>query len=187
MEAATQEGALPVEEAVAPRSGFEIDGKFYAIPTLDTVNLDEERILYVYADTVLQDFMPAHPEASEEEQNAATLQQLRVIRNPDFKRALAHIAYKRQHPGVNDADIQVAIGKANALAVDIAMLRGDDDPSSSSQTSSSNESGESEPSSSTTSGSDTEDTSSGPVVIPSRTGTTESDTSSPLLAQAIGA
>lgn len=111
-------------------SGFEIDGERYAVPTLDTVTIDEERILYIYADVVLSDFLPVHPDWSEDEREAHLLLQAGKLRNPDFKRALVHIAYRRAHPEVENEEINVKVGEAGALEVDLALLRGapDEDP-----------------------------------------------------------
>jgi hypothetical protein len=174
----TRDGLSVEGEAV---SGFEIDGERYEVPRLDTITLDEERVLYIYADTVIQDFAPAHPEAPEEEQQAVALAQYRKVRNPDFKRALAHIAYRRRHPDVTDAEVEAAIGKANALEVDVAMLRGDDDspPAMTSRKqpeSRSDTNGHSRPGAS---GRDTASSSDPAAESREPTGTTESDTSSP--------
>ena len=159
---------------------IEINGKPYELPTLDTITLDEERLLYIYADTVVQDFIPAHPESTDEEKALYQSLQLRKIRNPEFKKALAHIAYRRENPDADDAEIQAAIGLVNALAVDIAMLRGDDeDPPTSSQKPPASTKSSSEPSSSTDSGSRTENGSGHQDKSPEPTGTTESGTSSP--------
>lgn len=162
-------------------TGIEIDGKRYPLPTLDTITLDEERILYIYADTVVQDFIPPHPDSSDEEKAVYQQAQLRKIRNPDFKKALAHVAYKRENPNADDAEIQQAIGLVNALEVDIAMLRGDDEdpPAETSQRPLESKRSTSEPSRPTDSGRDTEKSSVPAEEIPARTGTTESETSSP--------
>lgn len=105
-------------------SGFEIDGERLEIPTLDTINLDEERVLYIYADVVLSDFLPTHPDWTPEQRDAHLLAQGMKIRNPDFKRALVHIAYKRAHPDVGDDEINVKVGQAGALELDLALIRG---------------------------------------------------------------
>ena len=161
-------------------AGFVIDDKSYPIPTLDTINLDEERILFLYADTVLQDFMPVHPDWTDEEKRVYESVQMRKIRNPDFKRALAHIAYRRKNLDLDDAAIQEAIGKVNALEVDLAMVRGDDSPpAQSSQTPLESESNTSKPSRSTDSGSHTQPSSDQEDESPEPTGTIESETSSP--------
>lgn len=177
----TRDGLSVPEGEAASRTGFLIDGEHYSLPTLDTITLDEERVLYIYADTVLQDFVPAHPESTDEERAAFELLQMRKLRNPDFKRALAHIAYRRKHPEVEDSEIQVAIGKANALEVDIAMLRGNEDspPAPSSQNEQPSKSDISDRSKLTGSGSHTEITSAPADASPEPTGTIASETSSP--------
>ena len=180
----TSESEAPVE-AGASTSGFEIDGKHYPFPKIDSVTLDEERVLYVYADTVLQDFVPSHPEWTEDDKRLHESMQMRKIRNPDFKRALAHIAYKRVHPEALDHEIQVSIGKLSALEVDLALLRGDDEdpPALSSQKPLESESDTSEPSKPTDSGSHTPNGSAQVVDLHAPTGTIASDTSSPGVAQ----
>jgi hypothetical protein len=160
--------------------GFEIDEKHYPLPSLEDITLDEERILYIYSDTVLSDFMPAHPESEENERRAIELRQGIKLRNPDFKRALAHIAYRREHPDEADSDIQKAIGQVNALTVDIALLRGDGSPpATTSQKQPESESDSSEPSTPSDSGRTTESDSDPAAATPPATGTTESGTSSP--------
>lgn len=181
MTSVTTRDGLPVSGEAVREPGIEIDEEFYSLPTLDTITLDEERVLYLYADTVLQDFAPAHPESSDEEKAAVEALQWRKVRNPDFKRALAHIAYRRRHPEVTDAQVEEAIGKANALQVDLEMLRGDDDspPDPTSQKQPESESATSLPSRLTDSGSPTEKSSDEADLPPAAIGTTESDTSSP--------
>lgn len=184
MAIATRDGLAQTEGgAISDKqeSGFLIDDERYEIPRLDTITLDEERVLYLYADTVLQDFGPAHFDATEEERIAYELLQLRKIRNPDFKRALAHIAYRRKHPKITDAEVEEAIGKVNALEVDIALLRGDDDspPAPSSQNEPPSKSVTSARLSPSSSGRTTESDSDPADENHAATGTTESDTSSP--------
>jgi hypothetical protein len=162
-------------------AGLEIDGERYELPRLVDITIDEERILYLYADTVLSDFRPAPADASQAEIVAHDLRQTAKIRNPDFKRALAHIAYRRRHPDVSDGEINQAIGRLNALTVDLALLRGDDadPPAESSQKPPESRNGSESPTRSTDSGSATR-TSSAPVdASPAPTGITESATSSP--------
>ena len=173
------ESGTPASAGVSP-TGFEIDGKHYSIPKIDTITLDEERVLYVYADTVIQDFALPHPEMEEEAKRIYEVMQLRKVRNPDFKRALAHIAYKRENPDVADAEIQVAIGGLNALELDVALVRGDDEdpPALISQRPLESESDTSEHSRPTGSGSPTAIGSARVVDLHERTGTIESDTSS---------
>jgi len=161
--------------------GIEIRGSKYPLPTLDTVTLAEERVLFVYADCVVRDFIPAHPDATDEEKAAYAQLQLRKIRNPDFKRCLAQISYRRSHPDAEDAAAWEAAGDANALETDIAMLWGDDPdpPAETSQKQPESETSTSEHSSSTDSGRSTTNGSERPDESPAATGTSESDTSSP--------
>jgi hypothetical protein len=166
---------------------FEINGEAYEVPLFDELTLDEERVLYVYADSVVADFVPPHPEEDDKIAKAILLEQARKIRNPEFKRALAHIAYKRRHPDAADADIQKALGRVNAFDLDLAILRGDadDPPTTTSRKQPENKSGSKPPSSAEASGRDSENTSGIQAVSLARTGTTASDTSfPPLLATA---
>lgn len=153
-------------------SGFEIDGERYEIPTLDTIDLDEERILYVYADAVLQDFAPPHPEADENIKRATSLAQGMKIRNPDFKRALACIAYRRRHRDLEVAEIWDRLGIVSALEVDVAWMEAHQGPPERSSQKPLESKSESEPPTrSTASGSPTESGSGPAVVSLARTGT----------------
>lgn len=109
-------------------TGFEIDGRFYEVPRLESFDLDEEQILFDVAGMVQIDFVPAHPEASDEEKELLERAMMARIRDPKFKRALAHIAYRRQNPDVPFDDIQKRMGKVNALDVELAILGGEEDP-----------------------------------------------------------
>lgn len=162
-------------------AGFEIDGKVYSIPPIDTLTLYEERVLYLYADAVIRDFIPPHPDANEEDLRAFEVYQARKLRNPDLKRALAYIAFRRQNPEVDEGDILKAIDQINAFELDLAMLRGDDEdpPAQTSQNGQLEQSEKSEPTSSTDSGRLSSTVSAEVVEIHGRITTSESDTSSP--------
>ena len=107
--------------------GFEINGTFYEVPRLDTFDLDEEQILFDVAGMVQIDFVPAHPEASDEEKQLLERAMMARIRDPRFKRALAHIAYRRKNPDVGFDEIQERMGKVNSLEVELAILGGDEE------------------------------------------------------------
>jgi hypothetical protein len=111
-------------------SGFEIDGERYPVPTLDSLDLDEARILYVYADAQVYDFIPAHPDWDAETKEAHAVMQGQKIGNPEFVRALVHIAYRRRHLDLSAEEIQSLIGKVSAVDVSLALLRGraEEDP-----------------------------------------------------------
>lgn len=143
------------------RPGFEIEGERYDVPRLDELDLDEEQILFDLAGIVQVDFAPAHPEASEEERQEITREIVAKVRNPAFKRALAHIAYRRRHPETAFSDVQLVVGKVNALDAEVALIRGDsEDPQTSSPNEPESNGTTSEPSrseaSGTPSGSDSE-------------------------------
>ena len=160
--------------------GFEIDGQVYEVPTLDSFDMDEAQLLYDLSGVILEDFIPAPLDASDEEKAAHYQLQLVRIRNPAFRRAFVHVAYRRKHEGYDFDALDKGIGKMNATDISIAVLsRGDDpDPSTSSPSKleqSSNENATSEPSSSGNgSGSDSER----PELTLAPTGTSPSVTSS---------
>lgn len=148
-------------------SGFLIDGERYEVPRLHELDLDEEQILFDVAGVVQADFIPAHPEAEPEVKEAIERAVMLRVRNPAFKRALAHIAYRRAHPEAKFDDVQVQLGTMNALDAGAALLRGgadEDPPVESSQPQPESEKSSSEPSSSSDSGSDTQ-TESAPAVV----------------------
>lgn len=167
---------------VSRESGFEVDGERLEIPTLDTITLDEERVLYIYADVVISDFLPIHPDWKDEEKNAHLLLQAQKIRNPDFKRALVHIAYKRAHPDVDSDEINVKVGASGALELDLALLRGrpdETDPQTRSPNERDKTNGTSTLARSGDSGKPTGTSSGTPEASLEDIGISESDTSSP--------
>lgn len=172
------EGTQPESEA----TGFVIDGVSYPVPTLDTITLDEERVLFTYADVVVQDFLPPHPDWKEHVVLAYQTRQAGKFRDPAFKRALAHIAYKRAHPEIDDVDLEAILGSLQALAVDLAVLTGGDDENPPIATSPKRQEKTTESSArerSGDSGIPTETSSETPDENPANTGTSGSDTSSP--------
>ena len=174
--------------SVRPDRTFELDGETYELPLISTFNLDEERILYVYADVVIQDLMPVDPGLPDDEKMIELARQIRRFRNPDLKRAVAHVAYRRKHPEKSQEEIEKTLGGVNALALDIAMYAEvDEDPPNDSQTSSSSEKSENGHSNQSSSGSPTASTSPSPDLSLVTTGTIESGTSSQLSVPAIPA
>lgn len=131
MAVATRDGLTRVEGgAVSPpqQSGFEIGGAFYEVPRLETFDLDEEQILYDIAGVIQMDFVPAHPEASDEEKAEVDRRIYATVRNPSFKRALVHIAYRRKHREMPFDEIATLIGRVSAVDSELALLRGEADP-----------------------------------------------------------
>lgn len=144
-------------------AGFEIGGERYSVPPLDSFDLDEAEILYEVSGFLLEDLEPAHPEWTAEDKRKHVDELLRKIGNPKFKKALAHIAYRRRHPDVTFELGQQAAGKVNSLEITIAFIRGDaEDPSTSQKPQGSSESS-SEPSKPEDSGSPSVSGSGAPV------------------------
>ena len=106
-------------------SGFEVDGERFSIPTLDTVTIDEERLLFIWADVVVSDFVDAHPDWSDDEKWAHERGQMTRVRNPDFKRTLAVIAYRRAHPDTPVEEAMALLGGLGAIELDVAMVTPD--------------------------------------------------------------
>lgn len=161
-------------------SGFDIEGKTYPVPTLDTFDMDEAQVLYDYAGLGLEDFGPAHPEATDEEKEANEQEILQKAKNPAFKKALLHVAYARGNPELTSAQVKAAVGKVNILQATLALLAGDDSPPEMTDSQSEPESNSvsKPPSLPTDSGSPSPNGSEGLVALPGRIGTTESATSS---------
>ena len=113
-------------------TGFDINGEVYEVPTLDSFDMDEAQILYDLSGVVLEDFIPPHPDSPDQEKAAHYQLQLLRVRDPGFKRALVHIAYRRKHEDYDSTVLDKAIGKMNATDISIAVLaRGDEeDPQS---------------------------------------------------------
>lgn len=108
--------------------GFEIGEERYEIPDFGSLTLDEAEIMYDISGVIQEQLAPLHPESSDDEKLAHELQSIRLIGNPRFKRALAHIAYRRRHPDADFDHISFVVGGANAMDVTLEFLRGDPDP-----------------------------------------------------------
>jgi hypothetical protein len=172
-------------------AGFEIDGEVYEVPRLDTFDMDEAQILYDLSGIVLEDFIPPHPDDSEEEREALLTLQMARVRNPAFRRALVVIAYVRANPDAVPAEVSQRVGKINAVDVTLAVLtrKGDDeeDPSTSSPKLPEEKSSENETLPPSSSGSHSGSVSAARVVNLLPTGASESDTSSPASPEMVSA
>jgi hypothetical protein len=96
--------------AAETETGFMIDGRLYPVPDLGTFTMDEAQILYELAGLSLEDFA-----ASEDEDDEASAERRRRLRNPGFMRALMHIAYQRGNPDMKPARVAALIGNANVV------------------------------------------------------------------------
>lgn len=170
MAIATRDGLTQAEGGAV--SGFLIGGAYYEVPRLETFDLDEEQILYDISGIVQTDFVPAHPEATDEEKAEVDRRIFLSVRNPSFKRALVHIAYRRKHRDKTFDEIAELVGRVSAVDSELALLRGEaDPPATSSPTQPENNSSTSEPSSSSGSGTSSGSDSDGAAEILPLTGT----------------
>jgi hypothetical protein len=112
-------------------AGFEIDGERYEVPLLNTLDLAESQILADFTEqrgrVVQEDFEPADPTWDADRKREHVMERLRITERPDFKRALAAIAYLRRHPDVTLSDAGSRSEHANALDFTIASILGPDD------------------------------------------------------------
>jgi len=108
-------------------SGFVIDGKTYLIPTLDTFNMDEGQVLYDYSGSVVEDFAPADPRSSKDEQDEHERQILKLAKSPGFKKALLHVAFARGNPQESQSKVREIVGQVNILEATLALYGGDDE------------------------------------------------------------
>ena len=113
-------------EPESREDGFEIEGKTYPVPTLDTFDLAEARILKRYCNVVLEDFSPVHPEAEDSVREAHEARQREMLSDPDFKAAFAHIAYRRGNPEQEFEEIQAVVDKLGLLDVTLALFEEED-------------------------------------------------------------
>ena len=159
--------------------GVTVEGKEYKLPTFESITLDEERLMYLYADCVVKDFIPPHPDLPDDEKEAYRRLQLIRWRDPSFKKALVAIALRRAHPEMSHEDRDAKAGTVRGIEADIAMLwAGDEeDPPQSSQSEPESKRSTSETSSSTDSGSSTKNGLALADETPEATGTSASVTS----------
>jgi hypothetical protein len=131
-------------------AGFEIGGDRYEVPMLDTLDLRECQILYDLTGgdgrkpIVQEDFEPAEPTWDPDRKREHVQERLRLFERPDFKRALAAIAYLRLHPEETLSDAGAMSGSANAMEFTIASILGPDEVDPTMRDSTPQESSESE-------------------------------------------
>lgn len=168
---------------MAETEGFEIAGKTYPVPTVDTFDIAEARILKRYSGVVLEDFAPVHPEAEDAEKAAWEKEQGKMLSDPDFKAAFAHIAFRRGNPEREYEEIAAIVDGLNLVNVTLALFE-EEDASPPELTVSA-----SEPESETDSKQPSRPSASGPPLTngldspeetPASTGTSELATSSPV-------
>lgn len=90
-------------------SGFLIDGLRYEVPSLDSFNMGEAKILYKCSGLALEDFAVDERDPEARDRLAAN------IRNPGFIEALMVVAYLRGNGGMSEARAMSVIQNANLV------------------------------------------------------------------------
>lgn len=96
--------------ATNEEKGFEIDGKMYPIPTLDSFDIAEARLLWESCGMALEDFATPDEETEEERE-----ERLRRYRHPGFIAALVEVAYARGNPDLRASAVHERCLKLNML------------------------------------------------------------------------
>lgn len=99
-------------------AGFLINGAEYAIPDVNTFSLDEDLLLWEYADLAREDFVRVDPELDDAEALEAARRQR--LKHPGLMRTLLHVAYQRGNPDVKPSEVKKLIG---AVRISEAMSR----------------------------------------------------------------
>jgi len=121
--------------------GFEIDGKIYPLPALDTLRMPEAQLMYDHCGLTIEDFVGPDEEAEDftpdmlEEWEADVAVK---VKNPGFMYSMVAIAYWRGHPSKTRAAVEKVADNANFLEstmefVAIGEKAKADDPKASSQ------------------------------------------------------
>jgi len=96
----------------AENTGFEIEGKVYPVPTVDTFTLDEAQVLYDYSGLTIEDFLDDDNEDGRDRS-----------KNPGFTKALIHVAYQRGNPTATKRTVERLVGSVNSLDALEQLLR----------------------------------------------------------------
>lgn len=85
-------------------AGFEINGKTYPVPSVDSFDMNEATVFYDYT--------------------RLTIDQLFDLEGlpPTVVGALAHIAIRRAEPGLKDAEIKETVGKLKLVDLSVQLL-----------------------------------------------------------------
>lgn len=100
---------------------IQIDGRDYPVPTVFELTMGEAQVLFDYSGYTLEDFVPPVPGEPDDKR-------LRQVRDPAFKRAMVHIAYRRGNPDMPDDQVRQLVDGVQMLDVTAAMMGDDDEP-----------------------------------------------------------
>ena len=121
--------------------GFEIDGRVYPLPILDTLKMPEAQLMYDHCGLTIEDFVPPDEEAddyTDELREEWEQSIVHKVKNPGFMFSMVAIAYWRGNPRKDRAAVEKVASEANFLqATAELVLAGmdaeDDDPKADSQ------------------------------------------------------
>lgn len=114
----------------ATETGFLIDGAFYEVPALASLDMDENQIMFELSGSPTEDwillFAAAQADDFDDEQRAELG---RKLKHPGFLRAMVHIAYRREHRDIGRDEISIVVGRTNQVLSWASMFlsRGDAD------------------------------------------------------------
>lgn len=94
--------------------GFQINGRTYEVPAVASFDNDEARIFYDTTGHTMEQLWLGEITYAD------------LFREEGFLPAMAHIAYRREHPDADQAEVKALIGKQNRLELLGALLRGND-------------------------------------------------------------
>jgi hypothetical protein len=160
---------------VAAETGFQIEGKVYEVPTLDSLSMGERRVMFELAGVTQEDFVREEDESEEEHDQRVT----KLMRHPGFMESLMHIAYQRGNPQLKRDKVRLVIENTRYVdAIEAMSAEAEDDAGPPELTtvpapSSPNASDDS----SASSGHDSSTATAAPAVTRLATGTTRSATS----------
>lgn len=102
-------------------TGFDVDGRIYPVPAIDTFTFGELETLYGYCGLTINDWGRRFtPEGMEVWENG--------VDTPGFQRALVHVAYRRGNPQVPDETVRDLVRDLVWLDVIAPLLAAEDEP-----------------------------------------------------------
>lgn len=96
---------------MAAETGFTIQGKIWESPTVDSLNNDENQVLYDCTGFSQEDFFRRADETKEEHDDRL----LTIVRHPGFDTAWMRIAFQRGNPQLSARKVEQIVGATNRL------------------------------------------------------------------------
>ena len=96
---------------MAAETGFTIQGKIWESPTVDSLNNDENQVLYDCTGFSQEDFFRRADETKDEHDERL----LSIVRHPGFDTAWMRIAFQRGNPQLSRRKVEQIVGATNRL------------------------------------------------------------------------